>query len=365
MRTILAAAALALALALAPSAVLAAGPKLKTGTVHHLKSKKHARDYALFVPSNYSPKVSWPLVISSHGRGGSGKGEMKRWSGLAKSHGFIAVCPDMLTATTEQHRQGTSKLSRAEEDDEVLLSIYEEITAQFRVNRRAVMITGFSGGGNPSYWTGLRHPDLITHICTRGGNFAPQQIPPDEKLLKAGRKKLTIFIFYGQFDHELILGKEGNPGQAQTAYDALKKAGYENVTIEKVAGMKHESRPKKAADWFGGFLKANRKKFLAGDQVDGLIEDAKESIGKKKYGAAIRSLKKAGDIEKKNGLDPRAAAEMEKVNAIAARLVADAKRMQAGGDTAGAMKLIAKVKRDFRGVPARDEALKLEKEWKK
>ena len=33
-------------------------------------TKKHDRAYALFVPSKYSRKSSWPLVISSHGRGG-------------------------------------------------------------------------------------------------------------------------------------------------------------------------------------------------------------------------------------------------------------------------------------------------------
>jgi len=357
------AAAIAIALASAPLA--AAEKKLETGKVLELTSKAHGRPYSLFVPGNYSPKVSWPLVISSHGRGGAGKGEMRAWSGLAKTHGFIVACPDMLTATTEEHRQGTSKLPRAEEDDEVLLSIFEEVSGQFRVNRRAVMITGFSGGGNPSYWTGLRHPDIFTHICTRGGNFASQEIPTDEKALAAGREKLQIFIFYGEHDHPLIVGEGGNPGQAVQAHEALTKAGYKHVTIEQVPGMKHESRPKKAAEWFADYVAKNRKLFLAGDEVDGLIDDAKAMVEKEDYRKAVRALVKAREVEEKNGLDSRAKAEIDALNAIAMKMIDEAKKAQAAGDSGEALKILGKVTRDFRGLPAYDEALALKKEWKK
>ena len=116
----------------------------------------------------------------------------------------------MCTATVD--RPPTSKLAPEVEDEEVLLSIFNEVAANFRVNRRAVMVTGFSGGGNPSYHTGLRHPDVITHICTRGGNFAPQQMPTDEKVLAAGKKRMQIYIYYGDNDHPLILGEGGKPG---------------------------------------------------------------------------------------------------------------------------------------------------------
>ncbi|MEN8148465.1 MAG: alpha/beta hydrolase-fold protein, partial [Planctomycetota bacterium] len=327
------AAILVLALATAPLSAAgkkpAAGKKLEPGKIHHLTSEKHGRAYSLYVPSGYSPKVSWPLVISSHGRGGRGKNEINPWKTLANAHGLIVACPDMLTATTEEDLPGTSGKPRAEEDEEVLLSIFETISSRFRVNRRAVMITGFSGGGNPSYWTGLRHPDVFTHICTRGGNWAPQELPKDEAVIAAGKDRLRIFIFYGEKDHVLILGEGGKPGQAVQAYEALKKAGYAHLAIEKVPGMKHESRPKKAAEWFGEFLTANRKKFAAGDEVDGLVVDAKAAIAKKDYRKAGRALSRARDIEKKHGLESRVEAELAALNEIGMKIVGEAKEAHA------------------------------------
>ncbi len=334
---------------------------LKPGKVHALKTKKHERAYSLFVPSKYSKKSSWPLVISSHGRGGSGAGEMRPWQGLANSHGLIVACPDMVTAT--HNRPKTSNLPASEEDDEVILSIVDEVRARFRVNRRAVMITGFSGGGNPSYHTGLRHPDVFTHICTRGGNFAPQQIPRDEKVLEAGRKQLKIYIFFGDKDHELIIGPNGNDGQAYQARDALKEAGYENITFERVLGMGHQSRPQMAAKWFAAYVDKNKKRFKAGDKVDGHIEKARKSIEKEKWKAAIAELLKAKKLESKHGLRDQTKAELDFINFKGNAILLRA-GLQKDTDPAGTLKICKRVMREFKGVEVAERAKGLIEEWK-
>ncbi len=343
-------------------ATAAAKPALKPGSVHHRKSKAHGHPFSLFVPSNYSPKASWPVVISSHGRGGSGKGEIGQWTGLAKQYGFIVACPDMCTATV--NRPPTSKLEPAVEDEQVILSILEEIKAGFRVNPRAVMLTGFSGGGNPSYWTGLRHPDLVTHICTRGGNFAIQQIPRDEAIVAAGRSRISVYIYYGEKDHPLILGADGKPGQARQAHDALAKAGYAHVAIEKIPAMKHQSRPDIAAGWFGEFLTKSKKTFAAGDKADGLLEKARAALAKGRISTAIRELRKAEKIEKKAGLTPRATDELAQMNALGEKRLAEAKALREGGDLSGALKRIRKIVSSFRGLPCATEAKALGKAWK-
>jgi poly(3-hydroxybutyrate) depolymerase len=360
MRTTLA--LLVLAVLAAPASAKDAPPK--AGEIHDLVTKEYERNWSLYVPSAYTPKVSWPLVISSHGRGGTGKGEMGQWTGLAKSGGFIVACPDMCNATVD--RPPKSKLTPAEEDDKVVLEIIASVGEWFRLNRRAVMITGFSGGGNPSYYSGLRHPDLITHICTRGGNFAPQWIPQEKDVIAAGKDRLEIFIFYGEHDHPLILGEGGNPGQAKQAYEALTQAGYGHVAIEEVPGMKHESRAKKAAEWFGAYLAENRKLFAAGDQADALLDDAREAAGKNKHRDAIRALLKLADLEEKRpGLRPQAKDELRKLDEVAMKIVAEARAAHEGGDDTLAQKLLSRVARDFRGLPAAEAATKLKKEWGK
>lgn len=351
---------LALSLLGTPAA-LAREESLEPGKVHALETTRHARAWSLYVPSKYSRKSSWPLVLSSHGRGGDGAGEMRAWQSLANQHGFLVACPDMVTATN--HRQPKSSLPPATEDDEVLLSIFEQVCGAFRVNRRAVMVTGFSGGGNPSYHSGLRHPEVFTHICTRGGNFAPQQIPTDEAVLAAGRKSLQIYIFFGDADHELIIGDQGNNGQAYMARDALEKAGYAHVTFERVDGMKHESRPQMAAAWFGAYLEENRKAFKEGDKADALLEKAQEALGREKYKDAIAALEKALEIERKWNLRPAAQGRLDAIEKIGQELLVAA-GLALAADRAGARKTAERVARDFRGLPAALTAQGLLEEWK-
>lgn len=358
MRTLLTA---LLLLCLATAAASKDAP-LKPGKIHNLKSPKHGRPYSLYVPSKYSKKSSWPVVFSSHGRGGRGKREIGAWTGLANSCGFIVACPDMVTGTHDL--KTSSSLSPAEEDDEVLLSIFEFICSKFRVNRRAVMITGFSGGGNPSYHSGLRHPEVFTHICTRGGNFAPQQIPGSDKVRAAGKERLQIYIFFGENDHVLIIGDQGNNGQAHAARDALKRAGYENIEFEQVPGMGHQSRPRKAAEWFGAYLDKNKKLFKAGDKADGMLEKARKALAKGKTKDAISQLLKCEKQEQKYGLEPAARKELDAIEEAGKQKLGEAEALRQGGDAKGARKLAETVKRDFRGLPVEKVAKALLDTWK-
>ena len=348
---------LASALLPAPSACAKDTP-LKPGKVHELKTKKHDRAWSLLVPSKYSPKKSWPLVISSHGRGGSGAGEMRGWQGLANKHGFIVACPDMCTAT--HNRPAKSNLPPSQEDDEVLMEIFETVCAQFRVNRRAVMITGFSGGGNPSYHSGLRHPDVFTHICPRGGNWAPQHMPHDEKVVAAGKEHLQIYVFWGEKDHVLIIGEPHGTGQAYQALKALKEAGYKNIKEEQVPAMGHKSRPDLAATWFGDYVEKNAKLFKAGDKVDDLLEKAAALIEKKKYAGAIKLVLKAAAQEKKHTLRASSDGLLATLEEAGKARLADAEKLKESGDLKGAAKAASAIAREFKGLDVADAAKALQ-----
>ena len=286
---------------------------------------------------------------------------MKPWQGLANQHGFIVACPDMVAATVG--RPTKSNLGPSAEDDEVILAIYAYVCEHYNVNRRAVMITGFSGGGNPSYYTGLRHPEVFTHICTRGGNYASQHLPRDEALREAGREKLQIYIFYGEHDHPLIVGDSGAPGQARQAHVALTEAGYEHLTIEEVPGMKHESRPRKAAAWFAAYLADNAKRFKYGDQVDRLVAKAAKARSNGKTAAAVKDLLKARALESKRGLDPATTTALEALE-TEGRAKLDTVMQQRASDPDAALKALSPIARDYKGLAVGDEALALRKAWK-
>lgn len=337
----------ALGLLTAPTSAAKEAP-LKPGKVHKLTTKKHDRAWSLLVPSKYSAKKSWPLVISSHGRGGSGAGEMRGWQGLANKHGFIVACPDMCTAT--HNRPTKSNLSPSKEDDEVLMEIFETVCAQFRVNRRAVMVTGFSGGGNPSYHSGLRHPDVFTHICTRGGNWAPQHLPHAEQVIAAGKEHLQIYVFWGEKDHVLIIGEPHGTGQAYQALKALKAAGYKNIKEEQIPAMGHKSRPDLAATWFGEFIAKNAKRFKAGDKIDNALAKAEALSAKKRYASAVKLVLKAAADEKKHGLRAHSLKLRNELEEAGRAQLAEAEKQKESGDLKGAAKAASKIAREFKGL---------------
>jgi hypothetical protein len=105
--------------------------------------------------------------------------------------------------------------------------------------------------------------------------------------------------------------------------------------------------------------------FAAGDQVDGLIAEAKKALAKPDYRKAVRALTKAREVETKNGLRSRAEGELDALNDIGMKMIGKAQEAQAAGESGEAMKIIGKVTRDFRGLPVYDEAVALKKEWKK
>jgi pimeloyl-ACP methyl ester carboxylesterase len=296
-----------------------------------------------------------------HGRGGSGKGEIEQWIGFAKELGFIVACPDMCSAT--DNRPPTSPLAPLVEDEEVLLSVFDEVRGRFRVNRRAVMLTGHSGGGLPAFHTGLRHPGLITHLCARSANFYPVLVPADEQVLAAGRARLKVHIYYGERDHPLILGEDGRPGQARSSFDALKAAGYESVEIERIAGMVHESRADIAAGWFGAFLAANRRTFAAWDKADDLLAVFEEHLASGEWRDAVEDLLALEKYELRNALTPVSTEPRARLLAVAGGFLEEAKKLSAAGHRSEALGILSRVKRDFQGLPPCEAARELERQW--
>ena len=64
--------------------------QVKTG-LQYIASDRYG--YSLFVPSDYSPEQSWPLVIALHDEGGKGEEYIQTWLEEAKKRGLILLCP--------------------------------------------------------------------------------------------------------------------------------------------------------------------------------------------------------------------------------------------------------------------------------
>lgn len=169
------------------------------------------RRYVLYVPVDYSPYKSYPLVVSSHGTSQDGDTEMDStgpnsgydrgtptWPALAEDYDVIVACPDMTGAHGNPGNQlDPGQLDELASDDNAIMHIIAEIQAIYNINACRLLITGFSGGGHVAHYTGLRHPDLFNGLCARHGNFNVEEVPSP---LPEGVLNMNAYIFTGTND---------------------------------------------------------------------------------------------------------------------------------------------------------------------
>lgn len=300
----------------------------KIGQVVMKKTTSPERDWALYVPRSYNPRVPIKFVISSHGRDGRGKGEMGQWQDLASKHDFIVACPDYSMASG---RPGTF-----EDDEKVTLEVYKYVTDRFSVDRKAVMITGFSGGGMPTYHDGTRHPELFPFWGGRSANWYTSVMPDEEQLKKCSG--VALYIYYGDKDHELILD------QAPKAHEAFKPY-IKDIKFEKIEGMGHESRAPMCAQWFIDKVAEAKKREALMAPATKALKAAEDFLAKGKLTEAVAELKKADTHMRKYSLGDEAAVKIDELS--------DAELKKAGeAEKDAAIKILEAAKKLFAGTRA-------------
>lgn len=132
--------------------------EVKTG-LHNIASDRYG--YSIFVPTDYTPDRSWPLVVALHDEGGKGEDYIQSWIETAKTRGMIVFCP-----TYEHPRSGLSY-----EHDERLIRLKESLQSQYEIDPNRILITGFGTGGHYAFYLGLRYPQEFTAIASIGNGY--------------------------------------------------------------------------------------------------------------------------------------------------------------------------------------------------
>jgi pimeloyl-ACP methyl ester carboxylesterase len=127
--------------------------------------------YTLLVPKGYDPVTPTPLVVGLHGGGpggkerdkvvGSGRQAMVKFGRAASSRGWIAVCPTAIRAGWG------AKVNR-----ELILTLIEEISLRYNVDRNRIYLVGHSMGGFGTFAVGPAHPELFAAIAPMSGGGA-------------------------------------------------------------------------------------------------------------------------------------------------------------------------------------------------
>lgn len=134
-----------------------------------LTSAKTGADYFLYVPSYYDSRHAWPLVVTLHGTYGfdSARTQIKEWRGLAERKGFLVVAPALKSTQGILPVFSSLRMKDLARDEKRVLDVIEHVKGGYNVDGSTVMITGFSAGGYPLYYIGLRNPELFGALVAR------------------------------------------------------------------------------------------------------------------------------------------------------------------------------------------------------
>jgi len=109
--------------------------------------------YYLYIPTNYSPAHSWPLLLALHGAGGPGTADAAAqqvradWSGIAGGLGVIVVTP---VGTDGMGGGWIAPLSATDHptDYDILAKVVGNVEAAYNIERTRVYGWGYSAGGH-------------------------------------------------------------------------------------------------------------------------------------------------------------------------------------------------------------------------
>ncbi|MBI3300686.1 MAG: hypothetical protein HYZ72_01195 [Deltaproteobacteria bacterium] len=196
------------------------GVEVPVGFSHKPGTNAHA-EYSLYVPENYTPQQTWPLIVCLHGAFGRGDDYIWTWLRPAKSNGYMLLSPKSAGPTWS--------VLNPPVDVRSIQAMLAEVCATYAVDRKRVYLTGLSDGGIFTYILGLAWAELFAGIAPVAGELHPMV---DTMLRRGQGKDVPLFIVHGAQD--FIFDVEFT----RQTYTLLQKLGY-NVTYQELPDWGH------------------------------------------------------------------------------------------------------------------------------
>lgn len=161
------------------------------------------RQYLLYRPSSYDRALAWPLVVACHAAfPDSPKRQIRHWTELAESHGFVVAVPTSEAVRGNWSSDPSSRIARLREDQRHILGIVQHVRAGHNISHDRIFLHGACEGALDALYTGLRHPEVFRAITLAEPKF-------DDELLADARglidRHQPVSIHYSISD--VITGK--------------------------------------------------------------------------------------------------------------------------------------------------------------
>ena len=116
-----------------------------------------ARQFVVYVPTNYNTDTEYPLMINFHGFGGTASDfvETADMRSLAESENFIVIYPQgtLLGGYPHWNSSAPSSDNKSSVDDIGFVeALIENISSTYSINENRIYAAGYSNGGFMSYY---------------------------------------------------------------------------------------------------------------------------------------------------------------------------------------------------------------------
>ncbi|MGE0144933.1 MAG: PHB depolymerase family esterase [Planctomycetota bacterium] len=187
------------------------------------------------VPRTLAPDRRAPLLVMTHGTGGSGEGQCSMWSRVAKDLGMVVVAPSESGDNDGYHY--------AERERQITLSAIRWAKLAFPIDSDRIYLAGISRGGHLTWDVALRHPGVFAAIAPMigGPRINPTQAQNNLRYLE-NIVSLPIRDLQGLKDDPRLIAN------LRTAFERLAKLGARDAQFVEFPELGH-SFDFGAVDW--------------------------------------------------------------------------------------------------------------------
>lgn len=150
-----------------------------------LLEKKHP--YYLYVPPEYSPDQSWPLVVLLISGLKDQKEGIEPWVEWARKNQLLVLLPSVLP------REGAIS---TDEVDRWILGIKREVLERYQVGPYQILLVGIGSAGHYAAYLGVKYPEEFSAAAL----FRQAWAGPFEKLMRPGSDRSRQISFYVAVD---------------------------------------------------------------------------------------------------------------------------------------------------------------------
>lgn len=225
---------------------------------------EHSMVAYVSLPNDWAPdKKGLPIVVAVEGAGCGFAGCCRLYRETRGARAAIVVTPCSFSNTNgleaakypwydaaALEKYKAPGAARVEYDAAGLAAVLAELKKDWGGGEK-LAITGFSGGGNLTYYWTLQHPETLSLAVGCCANFGGLGLQGAKPVAGGGPPVVLLTGEKDDFNLEVFGQKPGIVGQTDAVEESLKKLGFTNVSRRVVPGAGHSNF---AADVWKAFL---------------------------------------------------------------------------------------------------------------